>query len=255
MQKSFYLNFSIFLFLLLFISCKNNKPEIIKIESSIIVLDTINVPEDDSACSEIIASYKSKIAPLTNIIGHSEIAMAKEKPEGLLNNFVADLIFEKGKIYYKSKNQQDNIDFCLLNMGSLRKSLPKGKITEADIYELMPFNNKLVVITLSGEKTNELLEYIASQGGEVVANFKMKIKNKKPQDVFIEGKAFDINKKYRILTYDYLASGGDNMKFFLEPIKMELIDIVGRDAILEYIIEETEKGNKLNAQLDGRICN
>jgi 2',3'-cyclic-nucleotide 2'-phosphodiesterase (5'-nucleotidase family) len=140
-------------------------------------------------------------------------------------------------------------------MGSLRKSLPKGKITEADIYELMPFNNKLVVITLSGEKTNKLLEYIASQGGEVVANLKMKIKNKKPQDVFIDGKAFDINKKYRILTYDYLASGGDNMKFFLEPIKMELIDIVGRDAILEFIFEETEKGNKLNAQLDGRIFN
>ena len=58
---------------------------------------------------------------------------------------------------------------------------------------------------------------------------------------------------YKILTSDYLSGGGDKMDFFLNPINQEPIGIKLRDAILEYITSENEKGNKLSATTDNRI--
>ena len=53
-----------------------------------------------------------------------------------------------------------HIDFCLLNNGGLRTSLPQGNITRRKIFELMPFENELVVVTISKEKMTDLKAYL-----------------------------------------------------------------------------------------------
>jgi 2',3'-cyclic-nucleotide 2'-phosphodiesterase (5'-nucleotidase family) len=140
-----------------------------------------------------------------------------------------------------------------LNYGGLRSSLPKGAITMRNIYELMPFENELVVVEIKGAKVRDLLNYLATKDGMPETGIRMSIKDNKAINASIQGVSFDESKSYLIITSDYLAQGGDEMNFFLDPIAYYPLGVKVRDAIIDYLKEQTQKGNTVSAQLDKRI--
>jgi 2',3'-cyclic-nucleotide 2'-phosphodiesterase (5'-nucleotidase family) len=244
-------------FILVFVSLAACKPHalITKVETNVITLDTIAVVKEDTSALRLIKPFREKMnATMDEVIAYSDQAMVKGTPEGVLNNFVSDLSLLISKKYYKPADST-TIDMCLLNMGGLRGSLPKGNITLGKVYELMPFENSLVVITLSGEKTKEMFDYIAKMGGMPIAGFTMGMKDTLAFDPTVNGKTFDITRSYKVVTSDYLAGGGDKMNFFKNPLKREDLSVKVRDAILEFMKDETKKGNTLKAKLDNRIHN
>ena len=117
----------------------------------------------------------------------------------------------------------------------------------------MPFENQMIFLTMNGSDVKELLDFIANKGGMPVAGMKMKIKNAMAEDVTIGDKPFDITKSYTIVTSDYLAGGGDNMTFFGKASRKITIGKKLRDAIIEYMKDESQKGNTINVTKDGRI--
>lgn len=242
-------------FFLVFIFLSACKPHalVTKVETNVFSLDTITVVKEDTSAIRLIAPYREKMnETMDEVIAISDQAMIKSSPEGLLNNFVADLILLEADKYYKPADST-GIEMCLLNMGGLRASLPKGNITLGKVYELMPFENTLVVITLSGEKTKQLFDYIAKVGGMPIAGFTMGMKDTLAVDPVVNGKKFDVSKTYKIVTSDYLAGGGDKMIFFKNPLKREDLSLKVRDAILFFMKDEQKKGNLLKAKLDNRI--
>ncbi|MGD0712287.1 MAG: 5'-nucleotidase [Bacteroidales bacterium] len=247
-KRYFYLCFS----LTILLACKQHA-FISKVDTEVISLDSTSLKKQDSVSLNLIKPYREKMDARMNVImAYSEQVMLKDNPEGVLNNFVADLILQKANEHYKP-NDGKKIDFCLLNNGGIRGALPKGAITLKNIYELMPFENAIVIITLSGEKTLQMFNYIAKAGGEPVSGFTMGIKDTSAVNIYANGKPFDKNKNYKIVTSDYSANGGDRMTFFDKPVKREDLTIKLRDAIVEYVKEENAKGNTLKAKLDKRI--
>ncbi len=208
---------------------------------------------ENAALNKIIDPYKLGIdAEMNKVIGNSEVAMPKVngEPETILGNFVADLVLEF------SRTIDQETDFCLLNNGGLRSSLPQGDITIRNVYELMPFDNEIVIVTLKGEKVNEIFSYAASKGGVPVAGVEMKLEkmngNLVPADIKINGEKFSKERTYKIATSDYLAGGGDNMNFWSTGTIQTTLKKL-RDAILDYIRLKTTENKKLNPVLDGRI--
>lgn len=213
-----------------------------------------NIPEPDPNIDSIIANYRSELdSEMNQVLAFSSFAMRKASPEGLLNNFVADLVFEVADELYDPEDGQ-KIDFCLLNYGGLRASLPAGQITKSRVFEIMPFENEMVVITLSAEKAYELFKYVASsQNGMPISGLRIGIKGGDLGHVLIQGQEFNPNRNYKVVTSDYLAEGGDRMRFFLDPLNTEMIGMRVRDAIILYMERETNSGNDLYSELDGRI--
>jgi 2',3'-cyclic-nucleotide 2'-phosphodiesterase (5'-nucleotidase family) len=240
-------------FLFFTFACQNGSKKF-ALEGQTILLDSINVSKPDSIQESIIMHYRSSLEKdMNRILVYSEHVMEKSSPEGLLNNFVADLVFNIGQRLYKAEDDKP-IDFCLLNYGGLRVPLPKGEITYSRVFELLPFENEMVVITLTGEKTLELFNYLAnSSSGMPVSGIKLTIDNNSPKTIFIQNQEFDINRNYKILTSDYLAGGGDSMNFFFQPLNYELIGTRVRDAIIKHMEEVNAKGQKISASLDKRI--
>ncbi len=224
------------------------------VESEVIPVDSINVPEKDTIIAEKIAKYREPLEEvMKSVIAYSEQSMERGTPEGLLNNFVADLTLKIGSRVYDPEDDKP-IDFCLLNYGGLRTSIPKGAVTKSRVYELMPFENELVVVTLTPEKTYELFKYLASsERGMPVSGIRLGIKDEYPEVIKIRGESFDENRNYKVLTSDYLAHGGDNMNFFLQPINYELVGIKLRDAIIHHMENVHEQGRKISSVLDERI--
>lgn len=242
------------LFMLVFYSCGEQRivEHDINAEGELILLDSLI--EKHHYVDSVIDTYRVGLEQEMNqVLVHSEHVMERGTPEGLLNNFVADLCLKIGREIYQPEDG-NQIDFCLLNYGGLRTSLPEGPVTKSRVFELLPFENEMIVITLSGEKTKELFEYLAkSQEGMPISGAKLGILDNEPHKITINGEEFDINKNYKVLTSDYLAYGGDNMDFFLDPVNAELIGKRIRDAIILHMERVDDKGKKISSKLDQRI--
>ncbi len=247
------LTFAGFLILLTFVSCVRRE-RLIQVEGHLVLLDSINVPEKDHELDSIIGLFRSDLEKEMNqVLAYSAEVMRKASPEGLLNNFVADLVLDYGWRMYEPEDGRQ-IDFCLLNYGGLRSLIPEGAVTRSNIFELMPFENEMVVLTLSAENTMALFEYLAEQEvGHPVSGIRLRVDGQKMKDIKIQGQEFVQGRTYKVLTTDYLAGGGDNMNFFLNPIGSELIGLRVRDAILMHLEEQNEAGKEIGSQLDGRI--
>jgi 2',3'-cyclic-nucleotide 2'-phosphodiesterase (5'-nucleotidase family) len=189
---------------------------------------------------------------MNEVLAYSDSSLTKDLPEGSLGSFVSDAVLKKTNDVYKPA---DNIPahICLLNNGGLRAQLPKGKITRGNAFELMPFENSIVVLTLTGEKMQQLFQSMVSSNGAPFAGATVKAKGKKITELKINGQDLDLSKNYKVVTSDYLAAGGDKYDFFKDPVKIDTLDYKLRDAIIDYMIEENKKGNKIKSKKDGRI--
>ena len=147
----------------LFLSCQSEY----KIEPSFSSYLDINVPPD-SISLNIINPYKKSIENVMNeILCFNKTKMEKGTPESLLGNFVADLcIYET--------NSYDIIDFCLVNNGGLRFSLNYGNITRGDIYKLMPFDNKMVIVKIFKKDIIEIFKYFEKKVANQYQNLELK---------------------------------------------------------------------------------
>ncbi len=209
---------------------------------------TDSIPEDKEIVA-MIAPYKKSLDEKMNVeIGQSAMEMTKEgAPQNLLCNFVADLLLSEINEY---KDYQ-KVDIAFGSSGGLRNNIPKGKITVRHIYELMPFDNEIVLLTLYGYDIIKLTDFLATKGTGIFAGGSFVItKDKKSVQVKINGVPIDENRTYRVITSDYIANGGDNLKFLLQAVKRENTGILFRDMIINYIKKQKEP---LSARLDDRM--
>lgn len=239
--------------LLFFVSCSRLYVSRSETAKTVIVVDSVHGGIEDSVSLAIIAPYKERVDSLMNqVLGYSEQNMVKSQPCGLLNNFVADVVLEKGNEYLL-KQYQKKADISLLNSGGLRSVIPKGEVTLRNVYELMPFENELLALEISGTKTLDMLEFIAEKGGMPESGIIMGISSDSISKVSIQNKNFDPARSYIVITSDYLAYGGDDMGFFSKPLNTYILNVRVRDAIAEYMKEQTAAGKTLKAADDKRI--
>lgn len=216
-------------------------------------LNSQTVSPTDSTIIVTIRPYKIEMEKIMNeVLVFSKEPLLKGVPESTLGDFVSDAVLKKTNDIYKPT---DNIPatICMLNNGGLRGQLPKGNITRGNAFELMPFENSIVVLTLNAKKTKQLFEYIVESNGAPFAGATVKAKGKKIIELKINGLPLDSTKTYKICTSDYLASGGDKYNFFKNPIKIDTLNYKLRDAIIDYMIDVKRKGATLNVTTDGRI--
>jgi hypothetical protein len=149
-------------------------------------------------------------------------ALVLSRPSSNLMNWCADAVLSSQTA---NKRFSEPV-ICLLNTGGLRSSFGAGPITLADFYKLMPFDNRLVWIHLPVSKIADIEKYLLRSGGEPIAN------------CFVQNESLQIpslmssHQYIWVLTSDFLASGGDQMSFFMGLEKQETT-ILLRDIFIE----------------------
>ena len=208
---------------------------------------------EDSSVIRLSDPYRLQMAEKMNVVlARSAQPMEKGQPESVLGNFVADLCLDLTNRHNKQQSLPA-ADFCILNNGGLRSSLPEGEVMLRHAFEHMPFDNELVVIEMDGNLTEKVLAYIADKGGVPVSGLTMTIADGKAAEVKINGQQFDSSRSYRLATSDYLAGGGDSMNMFGDAISKYSTGIKVREAIIARL-EELGKQNKMAVAVkDGRI--
>jgi 2',3'-cyclic-nucleotide 2'-phosphodiesterase (5'-nucleotidase family) len=193
---------------------------------------------EDSTILTIITPYKNKIeAKMNEVLSFTKTELNKHGYESTLGNFVTDLCLN-----YTTAHM------CVMNNGGLRTTISKGKITRGKLYELMPFENELVVLELNKDDYIDLLNYIGKRGGEPFSGVKITMDKKGNILSNSWPVNFENGEKVRVLTSDYLAEGGDKMSFFQNK-EQEKVGIKIRDAIIDYC----SKIDTIVINLDRRI--
>lgn len=225
--------------------------EVTKVEGRMQPIDSTYDVNPDAEAVALLAPYKAKIdSMMYQVMGTAEMSMDKGAPESLLSNLVADVLRDAAvEVIGKPA------DMGLVNMGGLRNVLTEGPITCGNIYEILPFENSLCVVTLKGAYLHGLFENIAARGGEGISGVKMQItKDGKLVQATVAGKPVESDKLYTVATIDYLADGNDGMIALSQAEKRVCPDgATLRGLFMEYVKQQTAKGKKITSRMEGRV--
>ena len=229
---------SIFLFVLLivFLSCKS-KSYLYKIEGDrITISDSLQA---DGSIEAYIQPYREHVNKnLDSVIAYSVNTYSKSHGElnTAIGNFLADMVYEQSNPIFKKRTGKD-IDFVLINHGGIRAIISKGNVTTRTAFEVMPFENAIVVAELKGIYVKELFDYLAAEKrAHPISKLKLVLdKDAEIASAAIKGLPFDIDKTYYVATNDYLYNGGDRMDFFKKSDNVYVLDYKIRNALIDYL--------------------
>ncbi|MEG1563072.1 MAG: 5'-nucleotidase [Bacteroides sp.] len=239
--------------ILMLAACQSSRemPKVVEATGSVIEVNSSWDAHPDAEAVALLAPYKAHIDSLMYaVVGVSEMTMKSGRPESLLSNLVADVL--RGAA---AKVQGKPADMGLVNMGGLRNILSAGNITCGAIYEILPFENSLCVITVKGAALKRIFAAIAEKGGEGVSGVKLEITpGRMLSKATIGGKPVEDEKLYTVATIDYLADGNDGMSAFVPPVKRICPEgATLRDLFMDYVKQQTKEGKKVTSRMEGRV--
>ncbi|MFH6944872.1 5'-nucleotidase C-terminal domain-containing protein [Flavobacterium sp. FlaQc-50] len=230
--------FVIFLTLFFITSCSKNY-NLTKIEGKQLPI-TEKAPQTPEI-ETFITPYRNNInKDLDSILAYCPETLEKStgKWQTSIGNLIADVCLKRGNTVFNAREKKD-IDLCFLNHGGIRAILPKGNVTKRTAFEIMPFENNLVVLALKGEQLVAMTSYIIKEKKpHPLAGMTFTIsKDNTPKNILVQGKPLDTNKTYYVATNDYLANGGDNMNFFLKTTQKFDLNYKLRNVLIDYFKE------------------
>jgi 5'-nucleotidase len=147
------------------------------------------------------------------------LSLSSRTKETNVGNFIAD-----------SYRAATNADVALVNGGSIRADLiyNPGVLTKRDVLSILPFNNPIVKVEISGKTLADVLEHGVARSAEdnepgrfpqiSGMSFKFdtrKLPGQRVSDILVGGKPLEMNRRYKLATSNFLvANGGDGYTMF-----------------------------------------
>lgn len=238
--------------LLLAFSCNTKKPYIAKIEGKQIGI-TKDIPQN-VAVESYIRPYRENInRDMDEVLAFAPETLDKSKGEWQtgLGSLQADITLKAASKILMAREKK-KADICILNHGGIRSIIAKGNVTARTAFELMPFENSLVVAALKGGQVIEMAEYIIKEkkphplsGMEIILDRGQKTY----KAISVQGKPVDPDATYYVATNDYLCNGGDNMNFFKKRTAFFDLDYKLRNIWIDYFKEADTVSAPLNQRI------
>jgi len=203
--------------------------------------DTLN---DDPNTLALYNRYKEELEPiLGRVLGETTVELDHDRYAGpsLLGEWTCDVMREKA-----------GVQIAMTNGGGLRTEVPAGNITAGKLYEVMPFDNTLYTMKLSGADVkaniehgimNDEIGWVQISGVKVIYDENAEAGNRIVSMTLTDGTPVEMDEYYTVVTNDFMATGGDNYDFSNALDTMNTY-IPVRDAMME----EVEKAGVLSPQ-------
>lgn len=232
-------------------SCSSKETKLSKIKADrLAVSDSLNTVD---SIENFVAPYRQRVNEVLDqpLVFNPEVI---SENDGVWNstagNLMADIVLEMAEpIYFKRTGR--HIDMAVLNHGGVRSGLPLGDITARHAYEMMPFENIISVVTLSGAELRQLISFLVNarrahpvSGIQIVINREGGL-----SEVNIQGRPFDESNSYNVATSSYLVEGGEEMGFFPHFQERTDLDYLLRNSIIDYF----KKVDTLSVSVDDRF--
>lgn len=225
-----------------------------KVESTNIRIDsTLNITPDQKIES-VILPYRTKLTKdMEEVLCISKDPLFGGRPESPLTNFCADLILQEADSICLKRYPDIRVSVSMVNRGGLRVPIPKGEVKVQNMFELMPFENEIVFLKMSGTELRRFIDHMASRGGEGVSGMRFGIRENNGFNPEIQGEPIDDTKSYWLVTSDYIANGGDGSEILKNVKERIATGVKFRDMFIDHLRKLGRKGLTIEAKTDGRI--
>lgn len=197
--------------------------------------------KDDANTLAIYMKYEEELGPvLGKVLGKTTVDLDHDRYAGpsLLGEWACDIMRDKA-----------GVQIAMTNGGGLRTDIPAGEITAGILYEVMPFDNTLYTMKLSGADVksniehgimNEDIGWIQISGVKVTYNPDAEAGNRITSMILEDGTVVEMDKYYTVVTNDFMFTGGDKYNFenskdgldtFI-PIRDALMDAVEKAGVI-----------------------
>jgi 5''-nucleotidase/2'',3''-cyclic phosphodiesterase and related esterases len=234
---------------ILLLSCKSQY-RIAEMNGTIVEMNSSFDTPPHHEMQALVQAYKIDLdKEMNEIIGTSARFMDYKRPESLLTNLTSDVMKA-----YGDEHLPNGADVGIMNVHGHRATMPEGSITVGNLYEIYSFDNTITFLELKGSDLKKIFDAYARIGGAgISSNVKLIAEQQKVKSVTIDGRPIDDDKIYHVVTLDYLAEGNDNMAAFRNAVTSINTGITLRDMMIDYVKEQTRRGNEIQSVLDGRI--
>jgi 5'-nucleotidase/UDP-sugar diphosphatase len=196
----------------------------------------------DPEIEAVIAPYEKQISAraaerLGEALGNLVESRTQESP---LNNFIADALRDYA-----------GTQVAFQNTGGIRASLRKGPITHGDLFEVLPFQNTVVKMSLSGAQLKRILgrRILAVSGIKVSWDMTRQPPDQLTSVTLSNGQPIQDSTIYTIAVNDFNAAGGDGLVELTQGISTVDTGVLLRDAVAAYL----KKHPVVSAATDGRV--
>ncbi|MBT8290891.1 MAG: 5'-nucleotidase C-terminal domain-containing protein [Muriicola sp.] len=244
-------HFVLFITISILFSCVDKPSHLQSISGKQLHINSVLVADD--SVEAFIKPYRQRI----NTVLDSVLAFAPEdidKSDGELNssqgNLMADIILKQASPIFKMRTGKE-VDMALMNYGGIRNVISAGDITARTAFEVMPFENYIVVIEISGRVVREMVNYLmASNRPQPISGIKIVLNQEgRLHAVTIQGEPLDEEKTYYLATINYLLEGGGNAEFLKENSDVSDLNYLLRNAMIDYF----KSVDTLHADVDDRF--
>ena len=226
-----------------------------------ILLDA-SVPQDAQVLDMINTLFAPALSTLkATVVGQTAVELVGERSkvrsqETNLGNLVCDAMLRA--------TRSDKTQICITNGGGIRASIKAGNVTVGDVLTVLPFGNTLVDMDLTGAQIIEALENGVSQvesgagrfpqvgGLRFAYNPSLPAKSRIIKvEVLVGGKyeMLDQNKTYRLVTNNFMSTGGDGYSVFTKGKNVYQSGLLMADTLADYI----KVHSPVNPGVEGRI--
>src|SRR5207249_4062501 len=203
-------------------------------------------PDPDIA--KILQPFQEKVnAKMNEVIGEATDDLTYSRTgESALGDLVADAFRERGKT-----------QIALQNIGGIRARILKGSVTWGNAFEVLPFQNSLIILKLTGAQLKKTLEHglLSSIGMVAISGIRAQFDTKRPAGqqvislLLTDGTPVDAAKLYSVTTNDFVVAGGDGFTEFAKGTEIKDTGILLRDVLVDYI----KSRRVLSPVLDERV--
>ncbi|TNE47987.1 MAG: hypothetical protein EP343_17610 [Deltaproteobacteria bacterium] len=190
--------------------------------------------------------YRARLqSRMTTVLARVDKAFSRQRPESSLGNLVADICFAK------LRHMGSPVDIFITNLGGIRNDLSAGKVSVNATYEILPFENALVLTQVTGRELLQIMEVIAKRGGEPLAGATLQFAGKEAVVVrsTVGGKPIEPSRVYSLGTNDYLVTTG----FLHKILKGKPLKQTGLTLRETFQWGLRVKAVSLQPRLDGRV--
>ncbi|MFC5196006.1 5'-nucleotidase C-terminal domain-containing protein [Bizionia hallyeonensis] len=232
-------------------NCKHDTWQLKQIKGEqITITDSLKSDPDIEA---FIKPYREHVNnDLDSVLSYAVDTYSKSDGEfnTAIGNLFADVIYEQSNPVFFQRTGK-NIDMVLLNHGGIRAIISKGPVSARTAFEIMPFENSIVVVGIKGSQINLMTEYLSkAKRAHPIAKLNLVLDaDYSVKEATISGNPIDVNKTYYVATNDYLYNGGDHMTFFKPEESIEILDYKIRNAFIDYF----KKTDTISPVIDNRF--
>jgi len=198
--------------------------------------------QPDPEIQAAIAPYEKSVATRgAERLGEARAELRKsDSVESPLNNLVADALRESA-----------GTQIGLHNIGGIRAILNRGAITRGAVFDVMPFHDTLVKMSLTGSQLKNLLgrRVLAVSGVRVVWDVTRPRPNLLVSATLTNGQPIMDSAVYTVVVNDFMAAGGDGLVELTQGTSIQDTGVLVRDAIASYV----KKHPIVTAATDGRV--